>query len=86
MSETVEHLENEAQRNSAGTSHSHEEPIVHHHHITGQESEFISLVQEAKQGDELEKQMSLQRALKLYPKAALWSVPCFIHCPGDGGL
>ncbi len=74
MPETVEHLENEVQRNCAGSSHSHEEPIVHHHHITGQKSEFISLAQEAKEGAELEKQMSLRRALKLYPKAALWSV------------
>lgn len=72
MSETVEHPENDAQRNYVGSSH--EEPIVHNHHITGQKSEFISLVQEAKEGAELEKQMSLRRALKLYPKAALWSV------------
>lgn len=61
MSDTVKHQEDELQH--------HEEPIIHHSNV--QKSEFIN---EAKEGAELEKQMSLGRALKLYPKAALWSI------------
>jgi SP family general alpha glucoside:H+ symporter-like MFS transporter len=61
MSDTIKHHGDEIQH--------HEEPIVHHSNV--QKSEFIN---EAKEGAELEKQMSLSRALKLYPKAALWSI------------
>lgn len=67
MSDTAKHQEDELQHDSFSVAQ--EEPIVHHSNI--QKSEFIN---EAKEGAELEKQMSLSRALKLYPKAALWSI------------
>jgi SP family general alpha glucoside:H+ symporter-like MFS transporter len=56
-------------KQEGGELQHHEEPIIHH--SNAQKSEFIN---EAKEGAELEKQMSLGRALKLYPKAALWSI------------
>jgi SP family general alpha glucoside:H+ symporter-like MFS transporter len=69
MSDTVKHQEDELRHDSSGIHHEEPEPIIHHSNV--QKSEFIN---EAKEGAELEKQMCLGRALKLYPKAALWSI------------
>ncbi|OOQ86311.1 Maltose permease MAL61 [Penicillium brasilianum] len=70
MSETVEHQKDELRHGSLGTAH--EEPVIHHSNV--HKSELYGLINEAKEGASLEKQMTLRRALKLYPKAALWSI------------
>lgn len=70
MSETFEHHEDAGRHESSDLAH--EEPVIHH--STVQKSELTSLIHEAKDAAELEKQMTLGRALKLYPKAALWSI------------
>lgn len=70
MSETFEHHENAGRHELSGLAHEH--PVIHHSTI--QKSELSSFIHEAKDAAELEKQMTLGRALKLYPKAALWSI------------
>ncbi|KAF7717395.1 MFS-type Sugar/inositol transporter [Penicillium ucsense] len=50
----------------------HGEPIVHHSAL--HESKLINLADEARQGAEMEKNMSLRQALRLYPKAIFWSI------------
>ncbi|OJJ42233.1 hypothetical protein ASPZODRAFT_2122619 [Penicilliopsis zonata CBS 506.65] len=61
MSETVEHKEDERRRHES-LGFAPGKPLL------------SSLVNNAKQGADLEKKMTLGRALRLYPKAALWSI------------
>ncbi|KAJ5949167.1 hypothetical protein N7454_000751 [Penicillium verhagenii] len=72
MSETVEYQDDERKKQgSLGLAPDLEKPIAQ---CTSQGSEFTSLADQAKQGADLEKQMTLGRAIKLYPKAVFWSV------------
>ncbi|KAJ5792459.1 uncharacterized protein N7503_008437 [Penicillium pulvis] len=70
MPETVNYQEDERRRQEY-SGLDPEKPIAQ---CTEQTFEVISFADNAKQGADLEKQMTLGRAIKLYPKAVFWSI------------
>ncbi|KAJ5540914.1 hypothetical protein N7494_005990 [Penicillium frequentans] len=70
MPETVNYQDDE-RRGQEYSGLDPEKPIAQ---CTEQTSEVISFADNAKQGADLEKQMTLGRAIKLYPKAVFWSI------------
>jgi SP family general alpha glucoside:H+ symporter-like MFS transporter len=70
MLETVDSQDDERRR-PGYSGQAPEKPMAH---CTEQTVEVINFAENAKQGAELEKQMTLGRAIKLYPKAVLWSI------------
>ncbi|KAJ6032587.1 hypothetical protein N7540_003319 [Penicillium herquei] len=70
MSESVDYQDDERRRGDS-SSLAAEKPIAQ---LTEKTSEVISFADNAKQGADMEKQMTLGRAIKLYPKAVFWSI------------
>ncbi|KAJ5613724.1 hypothetical protein N7528_007378 [Penicillium herquei] len=70
MSESVNDQDNERRRGDSSVQ-APEKPIAQ---LTEKTSEVVSFADNAKQGTDLEKQMTLGRAIKLYPKAVFWSI------------